>query len=141
MVFYVMLLCAQASVWPSPALGLERYETCVDVGVAAHEGGVDSAVAVALSYTESRFNREAVSSRGAHGPLQVKPVFHCDSGRFEGCDLIKSGIGAIVRYQKRYGHKWLCHWNSGNQCYRRSRAFAKLVRKRIRVLKRPRGAK
>ena len=49
MVFYVMFLCAHAAAWPSPALGLERYETCVDVGVAAHEGGVDPAVAVALS--------------------------------------------------------------------------------------------
>ena len=139
MIFYVMFLCAHAAAWPSPALGLERYVTCVEVGAAAHEGGVDPAMAVALSYTESRFNRDAVSPRGAHGPLQVKPSFHCKSGRLVGCDLIKSGIGAIVRYRHRYGRKWLCHWNSGNRCYRRSRAFADLVRKRSRTLKRPRG--
>jgi hypothetical protein len=133
-VFYVMALCSTALSWGS--LGSDRFETCVDVGVAAHEGGVDIATAVALSYTESRFNRAAVSHRGAHGALQVIPVFHCNSGLPGDCDLIVAGIGAIVRYQARYGREWLCHWNSGNRCYRRSHVFARLVRQRIRRLRR-----
>lgn len=115
----------------------ERLGVCVAVGVEAGSRGVEPELAVALSYTESRFSATAVSSRGAVGPLQIRPVFHCPGRRLEGCDLIKAGVGAIIRYQTKYGpglKSVLCHWNSGNRCYPRSEAFAYIVMKRRRVL-------
>jgi hypothetical protein len=105
------------------------------VALAAAAAGLDPALVVALSYTESRFSRTAISPRDARGPLQVRPWFHCPGKRALDCDLIKAGIGAIVRYQSRYGRKWLCHWNSGNKCYRRSHVFARLVRSRADALR------
>ena len=133
--FFVAHVCATAMAWASPALSADRFDTCAEVGMAAIAEGVDPALAVALSYTESRFNRDAVSHRGAHGPLQVKPTFHCPNNRIENCDLIKAGIGAMIRYRSRYGQGWLCHWNSGNRCYGSSRYFARLVLRRARTLK------
>ena len=55
-----------------------------------------------------------------------------DQNRIE--NVYDSGYSTWMEENKVEG------WNSGNQCYRRSRAFAKLVRKRVRVLQRPRGA-
>lgn len=135
MIFKVLLVCAYAFSWS--ALPVERYGVCVDVGTAAIQGGVNIELAVALSYTESRFNALARSPRDAVGPLQIRPVFHCPGGVERDCDLIKAGIGAIIRYQDKYGPRLkevLCHWNSGNRCYRRSRLFANIVLKRKRAL-------
>lgn len=115
----------------------DRLSVCVAVAMEAANRDVEPELAIALSYTESRFNPNAVSSRGAVGPLQIRPVFHCPGGRLEGCDLIKAGVGAIIRYQTKYGPRLadvLCHWNSGNRCYPRSEAFAYIVMKRRRVL-------
>ena len=133
--FFVAHICALAMSWAQPALTVDRFSACVDVGVEAIAGGVDPALAVALSYTESRFNRDAKSNRGAYGPLQIKPTFHFPNRRLKGCDLIKAGIGAIIRYRNRYGSDWLCHWNSGNRCYRKSRRFARIVDKRRKLLR------
>lgn len=133
--FFVAHICAVALAWESPSLSPGRFNTCTEVGMAAIARGVDPPLAVALSFTESRFNRYAESHRGAHGPLQIKPTFHCPDRRLKGCDLIKAGIGAIIRYRKRYGSDWLCHWNSGNRCYRKSRRFARVVNKRRKILR------
>lgn len=133
--FFLAHMCALAMNWAQPTLPADRFSTCVDVGVEAIAGGVDPSLAVALSYTESRFNSSAKSNRGAHGPLQVKPVFHCPDRRLRGCNLIKAGIGAIIRYRNRYGSDWLCHWNSGNRCYDKSRLFARIVLRRQRSLR------
>ena len=135
MIFKVLLVCAHAFSWSD--LPVERYGVCVGVGTAAIQGGVNIELAVALAYTESRFNPAARSPRDAVGPLQIRPVFHCPGKTEKGCDLIKAGIEAIIRYQDKYGPRLkevLCHWNSGNRCYRRSRLFANIVLKRKRAL-------
>lgn len=140
--FYVYLACATAMSWFAPHDQThERFRTCVDVGSAAQQDGQDTNLVIALSFTESRFNMNAVSSAGAHGPLQVKPSFHCPGKRLKGCDLITAGLQALRKYRKKYG-RWseaLCHWNSGNKCYRRSRLFARIVLKRRRALSRSHG--
>lgn len=133
--FYVVHVCALAMTWASPTLSPDRFESCVEVGMGAIAEGVNPPLAVALSYTESRFNPEAVSHAGARGALQILPSFHCPGGRLRGCNLIKAGIAAIIRYRNRYGSDWLCHWNSGNRCYRKSRAFAHLVKQRAEALR------
>ena len=140
--FYVYLACATAMSWLAPHDQTpERFRTCVAVGSAAQQHHQDINLVIALSFTESRFNMNAVSSAGAHGPLQVKPVFHCPGKRLKGCDLITAGLQALRKYRKKYG-RWseaLCHWNSGNKCYRRSRLFARIVLKRRRALSRSHG--
>lgn len=133
--FFVAHICAVAMTWASPALPPERFTSCVEVGMGAIAEDLHPSLVVALSYTESRFNPGAVSPAGARGPLQILPWFHCPSGRLRGCNLIKAGIGAIIRYRNRYGSDWLCHWNSGNRCYRKSRAFARLVNQRAQALR------
>lgn len=133
--FFVAHICAVALTWASPALPPERFAPCVEVGMGAIAEDLHPSLAVALSYTESRFNPDAVSPAGARGALQVLPSFHCPYGRLRGCNLIKAGIAAIIRYRNRYGSDWLCHWNSGNRCYRKSRAFAYLVKQRAYALR------
>ena len=103
---------------------------CADVGAAALVEGLPPELALALAYTESRFNPLAKSARGALGPWQVLPAYYCPKGRARGCDLVAAGARALVRFRDKYGPTWraaLCHWNSGNHCYRRSRLFARIV--------------
>ena len=133
--FFVAHICAIAMTLASTTLPPERFTTCVEVGIGAIAEGLHPSLVVALSYTESRFNRRAVSHAGARGPLQILPKYHCPERRLRGCNLIKAGIGAIIRYRNRYGSDWLCHWNSGNRCYKKSRAFARIVLKRAHALR------
>ena len=111
----------------------EAMSVCLEVASAAHYSAVPPEIAVALAFTESRMDRDAVSSRGARGPLQVLPRYYCPRGRVKGCDLVPVGIDALERNLLRYGgdpvdwHATLCHWNSGHTCYRRSRLFATIV--------------
>ena len=124
------------------------YRTCLEVAQGAALEGIPADLAIALAFTESRFNPKARSSRGAlgplqilprrgaMGPLQVLPRYHCPSRKAAGCDLVAAGLSALSRYRTKYGD-WssvLCHWNSGNECYRRSRLFARIVLKRMRAL-------
>ena len=137
----VSLLCIHAMSW-KPAPPLERaFRTCMRVGLEAKEGGLPAHISIALSYTESRFSPEARSNRGAVGPLQILPKYHCPSRRERGCDLLAAGLSALRRYRTKNGD-WalaLCHWNSGNECYRRSRLFARIVLGRARALAQAQG--
>lgn len=138
----VHLLCMVAMSWLAPHEQTpERYETCHEVGMAADLTTIPPDLAVALAYTESRFRHDAVSSVGARGPFQIVPRFHCPNRTHEGCDLVAAGLSALKRYRTRY-KRWrevLCHWNSGNRCYRRSKAFARIVLRRRRILTRALG--
>ncbi len=140
--YSVYLLCTVALSWlPEYQRTDERQETCMELGTQALVEGVPLDLAVALAFTESRFSRTARSSVGASGPFQVVPRYHCPNGQLEGCDLITAGLHAIKRYRKRY-KRWrdaLCHWNSGNRCYRKSRLFARIVLRRKRLLTRSLG--
>lgn len=139
--FAVSALCIHAMGW-QPSKPPERaFRTCMEVGVGAVESDLPPHIAVALSYTESRFNPEAESSVGALGPLQVLPRYHCPDRSADGCDLVAAGLSALRRYRTKYKNwaKALCHWNSGNECYRRSRLFSRIVLKRARLLARAQG--
>ena len=134
-------LCSQAMTWNVARPYDTAFRTCLEVAQGAYLEGIPADLAVALAFTESRFNPEASSSRGARGPLQVLPKFHCPDGRLQGCDLVAAGLSALKRYRKRY-KRWrdvLCHWNSGNRCYRRSKLFARIVLRRRRNLTRALG--
>ena len=124
------------AVAPPSAVALK---TCEDVGAAALVEGLSPVLVIALAFTESRFNPEARSPRDAVGPLQVIAWFHCPKKRERGCDVVDAGVKSIKRCRTRFGSGWLCHWNSGNTCYRRSRLFARIVLKRASELSQARG--
>ena len=111
----------------------ESMAVCMEVAAKADDAGLPIEVAVALAFTESRFNASAVSNAGAKGPLQVLPRFYCPGRTERGCDLVLAGIKGLQSNMRRYGkqpldwHTVLCHWNSGHTCYRRSRLFARIV--------------
>ena len=137
---HVTVLCVYVvSSWFTVPPSSQVLGVCEDVGAAALVEGLSPALVIALAFTESRLNAGARSSRGAVGPLQVLPWFHCPGRRERGCDLVAAGVKSITRFQLRFGDGWLCHWNSGNECYRRSRLFARIVLGRAAELSRARG--
>ena len=137
---HVLALCLHiVAAWTVYPPSDQALHVCKQVGAAALVEGVSPAVALALSFTESRFNPDARSSRGAVGPLQVLPKYHCPNRRERGCDLIAAGVQAMKKFERKFGIDWLCHWNSGNRCVRRSRLFARIVLKRAAELSRSRG--
>lgn len=128
------------SVYGSPA---DAVAVCHDVLTEANLAGVDLPLAAALSYTESRFRPDAESGAGAVGPLQVLPKYHCPGKKRAGCDVIRAGIVALLRFMEKFGGKGLdgvlCHWNSGNSCFSKSRKFAATVQRRARLIRRSIG--
>ena len=131
---HVSALCAWIlATWNVAPVQNVAQAVCEDVGAAALVEGVSVELALALAYTESRLNPDAESSAGALGPLQVIPKWHCPRRRARGCDLVGVGVRTLKRYRAKYGPAWadaLCHWNSGNQCVRRARIFARAVLRR-----------
>ena len=134
----VAMLCAYVvQSWIVSPPDAEALRICHDIGAAALAEGHPVELVVALAYTESRLDASARSSRGALGPLQILPRYHCPARRARGCDLIEAGVRTISRFRARFGPSWsdvLCHWNSGNRCYRRSRHFARVVLRRAEEL-------
>ena len=52
---------------------------------------------------------------------------------------IKAGIQSMIYWRKRFGerepnYQWLCHYNSGNKCYRRSKGYARRIAQVRRLL-------
>lgn len=128
---WILALClAAGDVGTVASPQLESMETCYSVGAAMAARGISPELGIALSYTESRFNRRAVSSAGAVGPLQVIPKWFCPRRTRKGCDLIEAGADALVRYIAKYGPRWqrvLCHWSQGNRCSGIGVRFASIV--------------
>lgn len=91
------LICATMAAQHAPDVP-SSLNTCVEIAEAAHDHGVQQRLAVAVGYRESRWRYGLVSSAGAHGPMQVKPEYHCPSGELAGCDLVDAGMGALRRY-------------------------------------------
>ena len=137
---YVSAVCLYVlTAWSVAPPNAVAQHTCEDVGAAALVEGVSPVEAIALAYTESRLNPRARSPRDASGPLQIIPWFHCPGRTEKGCDLVGAGVRSMIRFRKKYGSEWLCHWNSGNRCFRRSRLFARIVKRRVLELSRAVG--
>ena len=98
----------------------------------------DPYLLAAMSWVESRWNPKAISKTGDCGLLQVNyrwSRYSCE----ELLDIhtnVKASISSIRYWRGRFGKDWLCHYNSGNKCYRRSRNYAAKVR---RIMKEMRG--
>ena len=127
----------------------DRVHTCMEVTLAARRENIPVPLAVAVAWTESKMNRDARSSVGAYGPFQVLAKYHADDGwKKDDPNLIATGARVLKKYMRLagctpavcdHGHlkKALCHYNSGNTCNIRSRAYAKKVlntRRRVSYL-------
>ena len=108
---------------------VERVHNCLEVAeYASKNEGVDTELAIAVAWTESRFNAKAKSKAGAMGLMQVIPKFHCDPKEKE-CDLVEKGVSLLERLKKKYG-TWsdaLCHYASGNVCRPAGERYARKV--------------
>lgn len=97
-----------------------RVSVCEDVAVEAIMQNVDPVLAVSVAWRESSLLRNAKSSKGAVGPMQVLPRFWCKEKR---CNLVKAGIDALKYYTTRYGTRpGLCAYFSGKTCSRSSKS-------------------
>lgn len=122
------------------ATHVERLSVCVEVANKAEEHGVKPSLAVAIAYEESRFDDRKVSSAGAVGAMQVIPAYTTCKRANADCDWVKESLVVLKRWVKRYPKGFLCHYNSGNKCNPRSRAYARRVERRRYKLKRQVGA-
>lgn len=104
--------------------------TCLAVAKEAKSQGVDRAGAIALAFAESRFLPQVTSSKGARGPLQVIPKWHCPK---QGeCDYIHAGVSALKTFMRLFPSSFadaVCHYNSGLDkiCPEKSVSFALYV--------------
>jgi len=115
---------------------ISRMETCMEIAETAEDLGVDPALAVSVAWIESKFYAKAESKRGARGPMQVIPKYHCPDGKLKGCDLIETGVLALQKYLRKYAGKGervrplkkaLCHYASGNKCTKQGKRYAASV--------------
>lgn len=86
--------------------------TCIDVATEAAGAGVDPALAVSLSWYETRLRPGLTSKVGAKGPLQVIPRFWCKTTP---CDYVEAGLRALKHYLKKEPNKQMaiCRYNAG----------------------------
>jgi len=132
-------ICALAlSLWTADAASWYEsripamQETCEEIAGEAERRGHDPTLLVSLAWEESRFKRDARSSAGAVGPLQVLPVHWCPDGEAEGCDLVLAGLEAFESFSERWPEipETLCHYNGGITCSSRSRDYASRIMQR-----------
>lgn len=105
--------------------------------------GADPYLVAAIAWKESRFSTTAHSATGDCGVMQVNArwsPYTCQQLQNKHTG-IKAGVKAMLYWKKRFEkrephHRWLCHYNSGNKCWRRSKAYARGV---LRILKRLRS--
>lgn len=116
-----------AAAWqPCAGLSPRRWLTCVSVAGAARAEGVPVNLAVALAWSESRFDADAANPSGAVGPMQVKPRFWCPGGRVDGCDLARAGVVALRSLTGRHGAAGgICRYAAGNVYTRAGRRYAR----------------
>ncbi len=114
------------------------FATCTDVARKAVRQDVDAVLAVAVAWSESRFDPQATSARAAQGPMQVMPRYWCPERRAEGCDLAEAGVSALNHYLDRHEKplQALCHYNAGNVCGPRGVRYARYVLSTARHLRR-----
>ena len=106
--------------------GLPRHDTCHAVAAEAQRQGVPVTVALAVGWQESRMNPDAVSKRGAVGPMQVLSKWHPG-------DPTEAGIALLRRLYVKHGdwHRALCGYASGVVCRPAGERYARRVAARV----------
>jgi len=102
------LICLRIGADKSPDLAHDWASTCIEIAERASLTTVRPALAVAVAWHESRFNRRAIGAVGEVGPLQVRPEMHC-SGHC--ADTIGAGLVVLARYVDRHGEaRGMCRY-------------------------------
>ena len=94
-----LMLCAAIGSEKAPDLSPGWHDVCVEIGTAAHDVGVDPAIAIAVGWRESRFDRYAVGRDSELGPMQAKAM-HCTQVP---CDWLRIGVEVLDRYIDDHG--------------------------------------
>ena len=118
-----------------------RADNCEELWHLSEEQGLDPLLMLAISHTESRFNKKAKSRAGAMGMMQVLPRYFCP--KKGPCDYTAAGFKAWKAWSKKRGNKKrsikeaLCRYNSGQPCSKSPRAsyYAKVVLRKFRLLR------
>ena len=102
----------------------------------ATAAGVDPYLVAAIGWVESRWNPKIRSKTNDCGIMQINLKFSRFTCKqlFDLRTNIKSSVRIIKYWQNKHGKDCLCHYNSGNKCYRRSRNYAKKVARARRQL-------
>jgi hypothetical protein len=102
------LICLRIGADKAPDLAHDWAPTCIEIAERASLTTVRPALAVAVAWHESRFNRRAIGAVGEVGPLQVRPEMHC-SGHC--ADTIGAGLVVLARYIDRHGEaRGMCRY-------------------------------
>lgn len=127
MVAYTCIVAMCTAILAQDAGGIRgktrRLASCVELGQHTVENtSFDVFVVAALAYTESRFNKSAVSSAGARGILQVLPKYWCRGSKSTKCNYLSAGFRAWGYYRERSPtlREALCKYASGRSCGKRS---------------------
>lgn len=74
----------------------ERIEVCETIIEETERQGINSTLAIAVAFEESRLMEGIKSSKGAIGPMQILPKYWCDHDKK--CDPIEAGVRALKYY-------------------------------------------
>jgi soluble lytic murein transglycosylase-like protein len=134
-------LLAAMMIFGGPAKAWRAMEAAPIIWNEAEKAGVDPYLAAAIAWRESGFSATAKSKTNDCGIMQINHRFseHSCKELMNIKTNIRAGMKAIVYWRGRFGKRdklWICHYNSGNKCYRRSKNYAKRVLKTMRELKR-----
>tara|TARA_R110000824_G_scaffold270393_1_gene458838 strand:+ start:2023 stop:2442 length:420 start_codon:yes stop_codon:yes gene_type:complete len=116
----IVVICSVLLAYPVQDYD-EAMATCLEIGAEAERTGEPPHVLVALAYMESRLDYDAVSPKGAIGPLQAMPYW------FEGgIGKIKAGVVAWKYWRARSltTRVAIAKYNAGYKPGRRSFRFA-----------------
>jgi len=119
----------------------DKLAICIQVANTAETLHIKPSIAVSVALQETWFDDTLVSSAGALGAMQVIPYYACPKGRRDcalcdnktnECDWIRGGILILKQWMKLYDNEkdYLCHYNSGNKCNKKSRRYARSIMKR-----------
>lgn len=110
----ILIFCSMILDSGMGAVPKSRHSVCVEVVTESVRQGVDPVLSVSVAWRESAFIRDAMSSAGAIGPMQVIPRFWCKK---QPCDYIEAGVRALKHYTLRHGERHgLCAYFSGKRC-------------------------
>ena len=110
----VLIFCSMILESEMNAVPKSRHSVCVEVVTESVKQEVDPVLSASVAWRESAFIRDAMSSAGAVGPMQVIPRFWCKK---QPCDYIESGVRALKYYTLRHGERHgLCAYFSGKRC-------------------------
>lgn len=133
---WAVALCLLATSELPTSKAVARFADCVQLAERAAQAGHEPSLIVSLGVEESGLDSRATSRCGARGILQAIPRWHCPDGVERDCDLVAAGLRAVERWQSRAGDAWLCHYNAGNDCGARARAYARRITRRADSWKR-----